>query len=259
MDFQNTTPIDTDLSRIDLFYNLGVRMIQLTYNLRNLVGDGCTETHKSGLSYFGREVVQALNELGILVDVSHSSEQVGWDALEVSSAPIIISHASSAAVCPHDRGKSDALAKAVVDRGGFFGVVTIPGFIQESYEATLDDFCDHVEHLVDVMGIDHVGIGSDKAAQGAGTESLIEWPDSMPLSDWQSFSRPDWLKDGTFNWSGFWADEHRLTPEHHIKGYDTFADFPNLTVALAQRGFNEEELRKILGLNFLRVFREVVG
>ena len=191
MDFRNTTPIDTDLSRIDLFYNLGVRMIQLTYNLRNLVGDGCTETHKSGLSYFGREVVQALNELGILVDVSHSSEQVGWDALEVSSAPIIISHASSAAVCPHDRGKSDALAKAVVDRGGFFGVVTIPGFIQESYEATLDDFCDHVEHLVDVMGIDHVGIGSDKAAQGAGTESLIEWPDSMPLSDWQSFSRPD--------------------------------------------------------------------
>jgi len=248
MDFQNTTAMGSDLDRIDYFHNLGVRMIQLTYNLRNLVGDGCTETHKSGLTYFGREVVQRLNERNFLVDVSHCSEQVGWDTLEVSSAPVVVSHSASAAVCYHDRGKSDELAKAIADRGGFFGVVIIPGFIQETPEATLDDFARHVEHLVDVMGVDHVGIGTDKAGPGPGTESMIPYPESMP-------ERPP----GVFNWSGFRLKEHRLEPHYRFLGYDNFGDWANITVHLAQWGFNKEELRKLLGLNFLRVFREVVG
>ena len=98
LDFQNTTAFGDDLDRINTFHHLGVRMVQLTYNLRNLVGDGCTEVHKSGLTHFGREVVRRLNDLRVLVDVSHCSEQVGWDALEVSTAPIVICHSSSAAV-----------------------------------------------------------------------------------------------------------------------------------------------------------------
>jgi membrane dipeptidase len=248
LDFQNTTPFGDDLDRVEYFYNLGIRMVQLTYNLRNLVGDGCTEAHQGGLSYFGREVVRRLNEARILVDVSHCSEQVGWDALKVSTAPIVISHSSSKAVCVHDRGKSDELAKAVADRGGFFGVVIVPGFIAESTEATLDDFARHVEHLVDVIGIDHVGIGTDKAGPGPGTESLIGYPPFMPRA------RP-----GVFDWAGFRLKEHRLTPEYHLRGYETFGDWPNLTVTLAQHGFNEDDLRKLLGLNFLRVFREIAG
>ncbi len=248
LDFQDTTPIGTDLGRIDMFHHLGVRVIQLTYNLRNLVGDGCTEVHKSGLTYFGREVVHRLNELNMIVDVSHCSEQVGWDALDVSSAPVVVTHSSSAAVCYHDRAKGDDLAKAIADRGGFFGVVVIPGFLQESTEATLDDFARHVEHLVDVMGIDHVGVGNDKAGQGPSTESMVEYPPDLPDS------RP-----GSFDWSGFRPEEHRMTPEHHIVGYDNFGDWPNLTIKLAERGFTEEELRKLLGLNYLRVFREIVG
>ncbi len=248
LDFQNTTPFGDDLERVEYFSNLGVRMVQLTYNLRNLVGDGCTEAHQGGLSYFGRELVRRLNELKILVDVSHCSEQVGWDSLKVSAAPVVVSHSASKAVCHHDRGKTDGLAKAVADGGGFFGVVIVPGFIAESTEVTLDDFCRHVDHLVDVCGIDHVGIGTDKAGKGPGTESIVEYPASMPRH------RP-----GTFDWAGFRLKEHRLTPEYHLKGYDTFADWPNLTVALAQWGFNEDELRKLLGLNFLRVFREVAG
>ena len=248
IDFQNTTAFGDDLSRVDYFYNLGLRMVQLTYNLRNLVGDGCTEAHQGGLSYFGREMVQRLNEARILVDVSHCSEQVGWDAMKISTAPIVVSHSASKAVCYHDRGKTDELAKAVADHGGYFGVVIVPGFIAESPEATLDDFARHIEHLVDVMGIDHVGIGTDKTGPGPGTESIVQYPDSMPRH------RP-----GSFDWAGFRLKEHRLTPEYHLKGYRDFGDWPNLTVELAQRGFNEEELRKVLGLNFLRVFREVVG
>ena len=247
LDFQNTTPFGSDLGRIRLFWNLGIRVVQLTYNLRNLVGDGCTEAHKGGLSYFGREVVRRLNELNMVVDVSHCSEQVGWDALEVSTAPVMVTHSSSSAVCYHDRGKSDRLAKTIADRGGFFGVVIIAGFIQETPEATLDDFARHVEHLVDVMGIDHVGIGSDKAGPGPGTDSLIEYPEEMPTR------RP-----GEFDWRGF-REEHRLNSEYHLKGYDDFGDWPNLTVKLAERGFNEDELRKLLALNYLRVFREIVG
>jgi len=248
IDFQNATPFGDELDRVEYFHNLGVRMVQLTYNLRNLVGDGCTEAYQGGLSSFGREMVRCLNESKILVDVSHCSEQVGWDALKVSTAPVVVSHSSSKAVCFHDRGKTDELAKAVAGRGGFFGVVIVPGFIAESTEATLDDFARHVEHLVDVCGIDHVGIGTDKAGPGPGTESLVEYPASMPRH------RP-----GTFDWAGFRLKEHRLTPEYHLKGYDDFGDWPNLTVALARWGFTEGELRKLLGLNFLRVFREIAG
>ncbi len=248
LDFQNATPFGDDLDRVEHFYNLGIRMVQLTYNLRNLVGDGCTEAHQGGLSHFGREMVQRLNASRILVDVSHCSEQVGWDALKVSTSPIVISHSSSKAVCYHDRGKSDELAKAVADRGGFFGVVIVPGFISESAEATLDDFTRHVEHLVDIIGIDHVGIGTDKAGPGPGTESLVEYPSTMPRH-----------RSGTFDWAGFRLTEHRLTPEYHLKGYENFGDWPNLTMHLAQRGFNEDELRKLLGLNFLRVFGEIAG
>ncbi len=246
-DFQNTTPFAENLDRIDYFHGLGVRMVQLTYNLRNLVGDGCTEAYQGGLSHFGREVVRRLNELKMLVDVSHCSEQVGWDALKVSTAPVIVSHSTSKGVCYHDRGKTDELAKAVADRGGFFGVVVIPGFISPKKEPTLDDFVDHVEHLVDVMGIDHVGIGTDKAGPGPGTDSMVIYPTDMPK------------RKNTFDWAGFRDVEHRLTPDYHLNGFENFSDWPNLTVALAKRGFNEAELRKLLGLNYLRVFRDVVG
>lgn len=249
LDFQNTTPYGDDPSRVALFYNLGIRMVQLTYNLQNLVGDGCTEACQGGLTFFGREVVRALNDLNILVDVSHCSEQVGWDALKVSTAPIVVSHSASKAVAYHDRGKSDELAKAVADRGGYFGVVVVPGFISERPDATLDDFCRHVEHLARTIGIDHVGIGTDKAGPPSSrTGSLIEFPADMPAQH-----------GATFDWAGFRLEEHRLTPNYRVEGFATFADWPNITVALARWGFNEDELRKLLGLNFLRVFRDVVG
>lgn len=248
IDFQNTVPFADDLDRIQTFHGLGLRMVQLTYNLQNLVADGCTETYGGGLTYFGQAVVQRLNELNILVDVSHCSEQTGWDAMKVSSAPVIVSHSSSASVAKHDRGKSDDLARSIAEQGGYFGVVVIPGFIRETPGATLDDFVAQINHLVNVCGIDHVGIGTDKAGPGPSTSSLVEYPDSMPASD------PD-----EFNWSGFRNEEHRLTDEYDMQGFQKFGDWPNLTVALAAAGYNEEELRKLLGLNYLRVFREVVG
>lgn len=248
IDFQNTVPFADDLDRIAIFHGLGLRMVQLTYNLQNLVADGCTETYGGGLTYFGQAVVERLNELNILVDVSHCSEQTGWDAMKVSSAPVIVSHSSSASVAKHDRGKSDDLARAIAEQGGYFGVVVIPGFIRETPGATLDDFVAQINHLVNVCGIDHVGIGTDKAGPGPSTSSLVEYPDSMPAS-----------LPGEFNWNGFRNEEHRLTDEYDMEGFKKFGDWPNLTVALAAAGYTEDELRKLLGLNYLRVFREVAG
>ena len=248
INFQDTLPFGAELDRIEMFYNMGLRVVQLTYNLRNLVGDGCTETHRSGLTYFGREVVAKLNELGMMVDVSHCSPQVGWDALEVSNAPIVVTHSCSATLSYHDRGKDDDLARAIADRGGFFGVVVIPGFLQTSHEATLDDFADHVEHMVNTVGINHVGISTDKAGPGGGTSSLIEYPETMLPA------RP-----GTFDWSGFRPKEHRNDEPYRMIGYDNIRDWPNLTLKLAERGFNEAELRKLLGLNYQRVSKEIVG
>ena len=260
-DFQETVPFGADLDRIDTFYNMGLRVVQLTYNLRNLVGDGCTERYKTGLTYYGIEVVGRLNELGMLVDVSHCSEQVGFDAIEVSSSPVIVTHSASNAVCYHDRGKGDELARAIAENGGFFGVAAIGGFLRPDHNATLDDFAEHVEHLVDVMGIDHVGIGSDKCGPGPGTESSFEYPPELGPFDTSFLYREDpdpKATPGGFSWSGF-RPEHRLSDDHRIEGFDKFTDWPAITMKLAERGFKEDELRKILGLNYLRVFREVVG
>ena len=248
IDFQNTLPFGDDLDRIQTFHGLGLRMVQLTYNLNNLVGDGCTDATKGGLSLYGREMVRRLNDLNILVDVSHCSEQVGRDAMDVSASPVIVSHSSSGAVAAHDRGKSDAFARAIAEEGGYFGVVTIPGFIRETPGGSLDDLVKQVEHLVNVCGIDHVGLGTDKAGPGPGTSSLVEYPDSMPQR-----------LPGEFDWVGFRTEEHRLTSDFDMDGFQKLSDWPNITAALAHAGFNEEELRKLLGLNYRRVFQEVVG
>lgn len=248
IDFQNANPLGDDLDRIGYFHGLGLRMVQLTYNLRNLAGDGCTETYKSGLTWFGREVVQRLNEYNIIVDVSHCTEQVGRDAMEISTAPVIVSHATSAAIASHDRGKTDEFAREIANQGGYFGVVTLPGFIRETPGATLDDVVRHIVHLVNVCGIDHVGIGTDKAGPGPGTSSMVKYPEGMRAG-----------LPGDFNWGGFRTEEHRIGPEYDIEGFASFGDWPNITVALAAAGFNEQELRKLLGLNYLRVFRDIVG
>ena len=265
-DFQNTVPFGTDLDRISLFKDLGLRVVQLTYNLRNYAGDGCTERYKTGLTYFGIELVERLNDLNMAVDVSHCSEQVGWDAIEVSTSPVIITHSASNAVTYHDRGKGDELAKAIADQGGYFGVALIGGFLSETTEITLDHFVDHVEHLVKVMGIDHVGIGCDKCGPGPGTESQVLFPDELgPFQTSHLYMdnpgpkiNPWGKSKNRFEWLGF-RPEHRLSDAHRIDGFDDFIDWPNVTLKLAERGFNEEELRKLLGLNYLRVFRDIVG
>lgn len=239
---ENSTPVSPDLDKLDTLYNLGMRHLQLTYNLRNLAGDGCTERSDGGLSRFGVELVQRLNDKRMVIDLSHASTKTALDAIRVSASPVAITHGSAKSVFPHDRATEDEVLKAVARGGGYIGVYLVPAFLQGNPEGTLDHWAEHVEYIARLVGIDAVGIGTDLGEVYTIPPEKASFETHYPPG---------------FPWHGF-GPEHRtyMTKMH---GYQVILDWPNLTIHLAQRGFNEFELRKLLGLNFLRFFRDVVG
>lgn len=238
INFQNTSHFGDSLRRLEVFYNLGVRVIQLTYNSRNLVGDGCTERNPSGLSGYGLEVVARMNELGILVDVSHCSRPTTLDAAEASTAPIAITHSFSRTVHEHDRGKFDEELRAVAESGGYIGVCAVPFFITADPEPTLDHWADHIDYICELVGPAHVGIGSD----------------------WGQVTSPKLaaLVNEQMKTVGFRA-EHGVEINAATAGYETYQQWPNFTRTLVARGYSDDEIRGFLGENFLRVFAAAVG
>jgi membrane dipeptidase len=158
--FQDATMLEGDLSRVDKFHELGVRIIQLTYNVRNLLADGCLEPGNAGLSNFGRDVVARMNELGILVDLSHCGRRTTLDAIAASKKPAAATHTGCAALVDVPRNKTDEQLKQLADRGGVAGIYLMP-FLRASGQPAAEDFVRHVEHAVRVCGEEHVGVGSD--------------------------------------------------------------------------------------------------
>lgn len=159
---QNATPIQDKVERLQTLHDLGVRIVQLTYNTRNLVGDGCLERTNVGLSRFGVEVVERLNALNVLVDASHCGEATTLDAIEFSNQPVAITHAGCQAVFEHPRNKSDAVLRKLHGKGGVIGIYQINPYLGSKGRNNLDDYLRHIDHAVQVAGIDHVGIGSDR-------------------------------------------------------------------------------------------------
>src|SRR5881392_1524569 len=151
--FQDATMLEGDLSRVDVFHDLGVRIIQLTYNVRNLLGDGCLEPGNAGLSNFGRDVVRRMNELGILVDLSHCGRRTTTDAIAMSTKPVAVTHSGCAAVADLARNKTDEQLRLLAAKGGVVGIYTMP-FLRTSGQPTASDFIQHVEHAVQVCGED---------------------------------------------------------------------------------------------------------
>jgi membrane dipeptidase len=237
LNFQNTTHFGDDLAKLDEFYELGARIIQLTYNSRNLVGDGCMEPNPSGLTRFGLDVVRRMNELGILIDVSHCSEATAFDAAVTSEAAIAITHGFAKALNPHDRGASDDLIRTIGERG-YVGVVCVPFFLTTDAHVTLDHLTRHIDHIAGLVGIDHVGIGTDWSP---------EFPPQLVH-----------LLNEEVRRLGF-RDEHRVDFAAKIEGLDAWADWPNLTKALIARGYSDDDVRGILGGNFLRLFNEITS
>ena len=215
LSLEGAEALEGDLRVLRAFYKLGVRNIGLTWNLRNAAADGVDETRSSsGLTNLGVQLVQEMNRLGIMVDISHLSPTGVLDVLHVSEAPVIASHSNAYALCPHRRNLTDEQLESVASKGGVVGVTFVPNFVTENKsQTTLKRVLDHIDYMVKTMGVDHVGLGSDF--------------------------------DGFFN--------------SKVRGLEDVTRLPRLTAGLVERGYGEEDVKKILGGNFERVFREVVG
>jgi membrane dipeptidase len=158
--FQDGTPFGNDVERVRQFYDLGVRVIQFTYNGRNPLGDGCLEPANGGLTAFGRLCIESMHELGVLVDVSHVGIRTAWDTLHHSAKPIAVTHGGAGAVADVPRNKPDDLLKAIAARGGVIGIYLMP-YLRTEGQPHAEDFMRHLDHLLNLCGEDHVGIGSD--------------------------------------------------------------------------------------------------
>ncbi len=228
-----------NLAFIEHLHGLGMRMIQLTYNTLSPVGAGCTELTDAGVSHFGRQCIEKMNELGIIVDTGHCGRQTTLDACLYSSQPVVASHTAVAALCEHDRCKSREEFEAIAETGGIIGVMAVPFMLHPSGQADMNVFLDHVDHLCALVGSAHVGLGTD-------------WPLAVP-----EFLLKEHFLALTAD-LGF-REEHRIEPLATVDGFSSYLDFPNITRGLVSRGYSDAEVAGILGGNFLRVFEAVCG
>jgi len=238
---QNAAPIQDDLTRLELLCRMGVRIVQVTYNTRNLLGDGHLERTDAGLSRFGVQAVERMNELGILVDVSHSGETTALEAIRFSSRPVAITHAGCSGVFDHPRNKSDRVLRAMADGGGVVGIFQLNPYLGPRDRNDLDDYLDHIDHAVNVCGIDHVGIGSDREHQ-----RIPDTPEEVERLR-QEIARLGPEAEARFRWPFF------LSELNHPRRMETVAE------GLARRGRPGREIDKILGENFFRLFEETIG
>lgn len=240
LNFQNT-PIEGRLENLDMFHSLGVRTMQLTYNERNDIGDGSTERTNAGVSTFGLSVIERMNELGIMVDSSHSSHQTSFDAIEFSKKPSIFSHTNCAALNDHPRNKTDEHIRKLAAKGGVMGLTTVNVMVKRDLPVTMSDFIDHIDHIVELVGIDHVALGSDTLVRG--------WPTDPKEKETflAAYGEP------------FFKSSYRFRYPLGTDGLNDEHKWKYLTAGLIKRGYKEEAIVKILGGNWLRVFGEVIG
>jgi membrane dipeptidase len=230
---QDTLQIGTDLERLEQLFGLGVRVVQLTYNRRNLVGDGCTEPHQSGISRFGVELVRELNELGIVVDVSHCGDLTTVEAVEVSKLPIAYTHTACRALFPHPRAKTDEQLRLLADNGGYVGIVAVPFFLKE-VGAGIPDMVDHVVHAAEIVGIENVGVGTD-------------W--GFWTTDFPAELRPRAMQEFAAT-SGF-RPEDNLQLGIGLGSFVEWGDRVEITRELVARSFSDQEIQGLLGGNWL--------
>lgn len=238
--FQNAAPLEHDLENLEALYLLGLRVLQLTYQHRNLLADGCGEAHDGGLSRYGRRVVAESNRLGILVDLGHVGERSSREAIDASDRPCVISHANLTSRNDHVRNKSDELIRHLADHGGVFGVTAIARLIRpdgRQHGADMADFVDQIEAVCELVGADHVGIGLDIV------EDLS--PEEFELRQRTFFAQFPELEGGAF------PLEH-----YYTRGISSSRDVPAIAEALADRGFGDDDISRIMGGNFVRVLRE---
>ena len=237
--FQNPSPIEDDIRLVEIVHDLGARFMQLTYNNQSLLAAGCYEKADSGITRMGRDVIKEMNRVGLVIDMSHSGEHSTLQAIELSSRPIAITHANPHAWEPALRNKSDTVIKALAARGGMLGFSLYPHHMRTKSSCSLQDFCGMVAATADLVGVEHLGIGSDLC---------LEQPDSVV----------HWMRNGRHTKATDYgegsADQPGFPPQP-----DWFSDsrgFANLETGLRAAGFSAAETAALLGNNWLRFFEE---
>lgn len=240
--FQASLPFEDNINNIEIYYRLGVRICQLCYNTKDLIGCGCAEEIDTGLTPFGEKAIAELNRLGIVVDCAHTGYRTTMEAIEVSKAPVIISHGNARALCDTRRNLPDDIIKAIALNGGVIGINGYPAFVANKTRPTLDDYLDHVDYMAKLVGVEHICIGMDYYEYQAGV-----------MDDDTAKMTYDFLIS-----SGAWKpEEYPPPPWYYPDGIEMPEKLSNLTTGLLKRGYSEKDVENILGLNIIRVFREV--
>lgn len=235
--FQNSTQFGRNLDNVDVFYGLGVRSSQITYNYQNWAGAGCNELNGSGLTVFGRQLVEKMNETGMLIDLSHANMKTMADTIEASKVPVIVSHSCCKALYDHNRNTTDENIRAIAEKGGVFGVTQMRPFMTRQIDNAVHFYYQHIEHALNVAGSDHVCIGSDRDHRRL--KLTEEYLAELKAEEGENFDRAMWP---------LYFEE--LNGPRRM---ETIWD------GLKKRGMSEGQLEKLFGLNILRLYREVIG
>jgi membrane dipeptidase len=219
---------------VKAFHQLGLRCAQLTYNSQNLIGSGSTERVDGGISDYGIEVIKAMNEVGMLIDVSHSGDKTTLDAIELSPRPIAFTHSNCRALNNHPRLKTDEAIQKLARKGGVMGITGVRNFVKDREPTTVEDVVDHIDHVVELAGIEHVGIGTDSDLMGYDHMQPDQYA-KLKAAYKASYAFRDKIDTDGFN--------------HPKKIYD-------LTDALLRRGYSDSNIQAVLGGNFRRLLGE---
>ncbi len=221
---------------VETFHRLGQRVSQLTYNSRNMIGNGSTERVDGGISDFGVSIVEEMNRVGMAVDVSHSGDQTTLDACEVSSAPVLYTHSNARALNPgHPRCKTDEAIRRMAETGGVMGITGVRNFVSDREPTTIEEYLDHFDHIRDLIGVEHLGIGSDIDLHGY---------DDMPAEQYAALKA---------NYKGSYAFRDKIDIDEIAHPKRMF----DVTDGLIRRGYTDDHIRGILGGNFQRVLAEI--
>jgi len=240
--FQNPSPIEDDIGLVEILHDLGARFMQLSYNNQSLLATGCYEAEDPGITRMGREVIAEMNRVGLVIDMSHSADRSTLEAIEISSRPIAITHANPAHWHAALRNKSDDVLKALAQSGGMLGLSLYPHHLKDKSACTLQSFCEMIARTADLIGADHLGLGSDLCQDQP--DSIVEW---MRVGRW---TRQIDYGEGSADNAGFppmpdWFQDNR--------------DFGNIENGLQAAGFDAEEIAGIMGDNWHRFFDTSFG
>jgi membrane dipeptidase len=231
-------PIENDLNLLTTYYKLGLRVMQITYSERNQIGDGCYEIKDCGLSSFGIDVIEEMNRLGILIDLSHVGVKTTMEAIELSKDPCCCTHSNPRSLCDKVRNKTDEQIHALAEKGGVMGLTFYTHLIRDDKLPTMwGDYVDMIEYVVDLVGIDHAGTGLD-VAYGV----TVDHPIYRQLLE---------------KYSSHYVVQGYTQPERLSWYMSEETNWMNVTRGLVARGYSDQEIQKILGLNFLRLFEKV--